>query len=391
MQGEVPGGTTGTTPAAAYTVCDFIHPRIDVEAQYALYGLLNRGPAGRAAALSMLGAVRRGDTMPNGPDVLWGIFQENQQVPAMRTRNSGGWWNLIPKGVDAVCGVGSPPIIAFRRSIAKNHFALGSALLSVWPTCTRGTVPPPPPKGTVCTRPPPPPPPVKVEVPPTDQPAIDLNPPLGMGFEVEQGSTTRLSNTFRLRNSGKGRLVWQANTTQPWIVDVSPSFGTATSGSSPDTVTVTVDPTGLAPGAYTGRVVISSPNAANSPQSLEVRLSVGPQQPVGQCGAGMRQVRSGAVHGGRERTLNFQGGQVVIVHLSSVLPANVNVTFAPFGRNPVTRSEFVVAGRPRAVEFSIGGTRPIGWSIRIEAPTEGSLVNYFVCSDWATGDAPDQR
>src|SRR5215207_10593296 len=55
---ELETGGGPPPPAPAYTVCDFIDPRIDVAAQYALFSLL-AGP-GRGAALAMLAAVRAG-------------------------------------------------------------------------------------------------------------------------------------------------------------------------------------------------------------------------------------------------------------------------------------------------------------------------------------------
>jgi hypothetical protein len=129
-----------------YTVCDFIDPRIDVAAQYALFGLLARGPAAAAAALSMLAAVRAG--------ALGGIYQEDQRAPALRARSLGlWWWTLIPPGSGSVCVPGVPPLISFRRSLAKNHFALGTGLLRVFPTCGLPLLPPPPPSGRPCTRP----------------------------------------------------------------------------------------------------------------------------------------------------------------------------------------------------------------------------------------------
>ena len=43
---------------------------------------------------------------------------------------------------------------------------------------------------------------------------------------------------------------------------------------SGDTLTVTVNPTGLLAGTYTGSVTISAPTAANTPQTLPVTFTV---------------------------------------------------------------------------------------------------------------------
>jgi uncharacterized protein (TIGR03437 family) len=49
---------------------------------------------------------------------------------------------------------------------------------------------------------------------------------------------------------------------------------TPQSGSTPQTLTITVRPSGLAPGSYTGKVVVTSTGASNSPLSIPVTLSV---------------------------------------------------------------------------------------------------------------------
>jgi uncharacterized protein (TIGR03437 family) len=49
---------------------------------------------------------------------------------------------------------------------------------------------------------------------------------------------------------------------------------TPQSGSTPQTLTITVSPSGLAPGSYTGKLIISSTGASNSPLNITVTLSV---------------------------------------------------------------------------------------------------------------------
>jgi hypothetical protein len=144
-----------STPA--YTQCDFIDPRIDVDAQYALFEMLKGDIPTRTAAISMLSAVKNGS--------LGGIYKEDQQVPAKRAQRIGKtWWTLIPSGQSAIC-VTQPPsepqIIVFKKSLT-NRTLLGTALLTAWSTC-RVPIPTPfPPSGRICPNRPQPQPTVKV-------------------------------------------------------------------------------------------------------------------------------------------------------------------------------------------------------------------------------------
>jgi hypothetical protein len=156
---------------ASYTQCDFIDSRIDVAAQRALFQMLRRDAPSRSASLGLFAAVKAGR--------LVGLYQEDQQVPALRARRMGiGWWQVIPSGQRAVClsqPSTEPPIIIFKKSLASDVNVLSDALLQAWPSCGLPQLAPPQPSGRPCPpRPAPPlpkPPPVDVKPPsPTDQP-----------------------------------------------------------------------------------------------------------------------------------------------------------------------------------------------------------------------------
>jgi len=70
-----------------------------------------------------------------------------------------------------------------------------------------------------------------------------------------------------ISNAGIGTLTWQASSSASWLW-CSPPSGTGTAN-----LTVSIDPAGLAPGTYTGRITITS-NAPNSPQVITVTLTV---------------------------------------------------------------------------------------------------------------------
>jgi len=152
----------------AYTQCDFIDPRIDVSAQYALHQMLKGDLSSRKAAVGMFAAVKAGS--------LCGIYQQNQMVPALRARRMGlGWWQLIPHGQLAACvtgGVSEVPIIVFRPGLGSEGVRLGQALQIAWISCGLPDLPAPPPSGRPCP-PRPPKPPVRV----TDGPPFGPPPP----------------------------------------------------------------------------------------------------------------------------------------------------------------------------------------------------------------------
>ncbi len=77
--------------------------------------------------------------------------------------------------------------------------------------------------------------------------------------------------TFTVRNGGTGTLSYTVSDNKTWM-SCSPSSGTSTGES--DTITVNFDTSNLSPGNYTGQITVSDPNASNSPQVIDVALTV---------------------------------------------------------------------------------------------------------------------
>lgn len=96
--------------------------------------------------------------------------------------------------------------------------------------------------------------------------------PLSLTFEAAQGSTAPAAQTVNIRNSGSGSLLWTAAAaTVPagtWL-QIS-----ATSGSAPASLQVSVNPAGLTAGSYQGTVTIRSTQVSNSPQVVNVTLRI---------------------------------------------------------------------------------------------------------------------
>ena len=100
------------------------------------------------------------------------------------------------------------------------------------------------------------------------QPVILVASPASFSF---LGATTLdpLAQTLNITNGGGGAMTWTASTDASWL-SVTPA-----SGSAPSTATVTATSTGLAVGQYTGNVILSSPDAGNSPLLLPATMRVG--------------------------------------------------------------------------------------------------------------------
>jgi hypothetical protein len=83
--------------------------------------------------------------------------------------------------------------------------------------------------------------------------------------------TDASSQSFDVWNSGAGTLDYAIAASHSWM-SVSPSTGTSTGEA--DTITVTYDTDALAAGSYTGTITVSDNEANNSPQVIDVDLTV---------------------------------------------------------------------------------------------------------------------
>jgi len=119
-----------------WTTQDVIDSRIDVSAQYGLMRMLAGEPEERIVGSNILSAVKLGS--------LAGIYQEDQQVPALRAQASGyGWWQILPKSatgskVDSTCmtdPANKAPIIVMRKKAETNPVAYDKAMQDAWYDC----------------------------------------------------------------------------------------------------------------------------------------------------------------------------------------------------------------------------------------------------------------
>ena len=97
--------------------------------------------------------------------------------------------------------------------------------------------------------------------------------PQALSFTYAPSGTVPAAQTVSIANAGSGTLSWIAWSSVSWV-SLSAASGTATA-----TLSVSVNPAGLAAGNYTGNVQIAAAGAAGSPASVTVTLAVGGTQP----------------------------------------------------------------------------------------------------------------
>ncbi len=104
-----------------------------------------------------------------------------------------------------------------------------------------------------------------------DAPPVLAVSPASLAFSATQGGAAPPAQTLALANTGSGAIPFTATDDAAWL-SVAPG-----SGLVPQSLQVSADPAGLAPGTYTGHVTITgtSPNVATgSPRTVDVTLTV---------------------------------------------------------------------------------------------------------------------
>jgi hypothetical protein len=92
--------------------------------------------------------------------------------------------------------------------------------------------------------------------------------PSSLSFVAAIGQPSPPAQAVNIANGGYGSFSYTVATDSSWL-SVSPA-----SGSTPGSVNVSVNATGLAIGTYTGNVIVTASGVANSPQSIPVTLQV---------------------------------------------------------------------------------------------------------------------
>ncbi len=106
-------------------------------------------------------------------------------------------------------------------------------------------------------------------------PALALSPGTLSGSAVQGGAAA--SSSFTVRNTGGGTLSYAVSDNAAWL-SLSPASGTSTGEA--DTIAVSMNPSGLAPGAYTATITAAATGATGSPGTIAVTFTVNAPSPA---------------------------------------------------------------------------------------------------------------
>ncbi len=115
---------------------------------------------------------------------------------------------------------------------------------------------------------------VKVSLVVTPPPPIISVSPASFVFNAIASGSNPADKILTIKNIGQSTLNWSVSNSQSWL-SLSP-----TSGTDSGDVTLSVDITGLGFGDYYDTIVVSDPNATNSPKRVPVSLSVASDLPI---------------------------------------------------------------------------------------------------------------
>ena len=94
---------------------------------------------------------------------------------------------------------------------------------------------------------------------------------VGLSFSSFAASANPSAQNFRVKNGGVDTLNYSVSSNSSWLT-VSPGSGSSTG--EWDTITVSVDNSGLDVGTYQGTISVSSPDVDNSPQNISVEMRI---------------------------------------------------------------------------------------------------------------------
>ncbi len=209
--------------------------------------------------------------------------------------------------------------------------------------------------------------------------AFSLNPtaqtlsvsPTSLSFSAVQGGASPASGTVNVTNSGTGLLAFTVASDSTWL-SAAPA-----SGNTPQTLTVSVNVSGLAQGAYTGHVTVTSSGAQGSPATITVTLTVtsapslssvtlNPASVVGGANStGTVTLSAPASTGGATVSLSSNSPSAVVPPSAAVAAGATTGTFT------VTTSP-VTSATPVTISGTYGVTRTAG--LTVNAATLASVT-----------------
>ncbi len=141
---------------------------------------------------------------------------------------------------------------------------------------------------------------INIVVAPAAQPPTIWLSPTQLQFSYTAGGGLPAAQTVTVANSGGGSFTWSPSSNVSWL----------NLSSAPGQLTVSVNPSGLAPGPYGGIISVAGTGASNSPQTIAVMLLVhaAPVSP------GVTAVVNGA---------SFVGGGIVPGEIATIFGSNL--------------------------------------------------------------------
>jgi hypothetical protein len=106
----------------------------------------------------------------------------------------------------------------------------------------------------------------------TSAPSISLT-PTALSFSGVAGGTAPAAQLINLTNPTGGTLSWNLSANAAWLVPASVSGTTTT---ETDSLSASVNLTGLAAGTYTAAITVAASGATNTPQIIPVTLTISP-------------------------------------------------------------------------------------------------------------------
>ncbi|MEO8099465.1 MAG: hypothetical protein ABI811_17330 [Acidobacteriota bacterium] len=196
---------------------------------------------------------------------------------------------------------------------------------------------------------------VPVTITITPPASISVSPP-SLSFTASAGATAAQTGTISVTSSGANMPFSAAPSTQSggnWI-----SSSTSTSN-TPGTVGVTINPTGLGVGTYTGQITITAPSAINGPVDVPVTLTINPPTGTNIGSLSFQYQIGGPLPGAKLYSLTSSGGPLSfttsttaswlqVSPFSGVTPSTLTVTVNPAGLVPGIYSGHVVVTAPQA-------------------------------------------
>jgi len=95
-------------------------------------------------------------------------------------------------------------------------------------------------------------------------------------FSAQEGGSNPPSQTLTIKNTGSSKLDYEITNDASWL-NVNPNKGQLKNGKNTHAVSVNIQ--GLSEGSYSDTIIVTDPNATNSPQQVDVTLNLSKEPP----------------------------------------------------------------------------------------------------------------